>query len=128
MKKFKEMVRKEKPPFKELKKSIMPKWKLGSKYIEGFKDFKSGRSKNLSIYELVDYDASIIYEDGEDTIYKVTLTLKDINTKKYLKIDQDDRYGKYALLDKSRKANIVDTYEEAKSTVEVLEKIFKHIK
>jgi hypothetical protein len=118
--------------FKELKKKkdLMNKWKIGAKYIKGFKDFKNGRSRNLTIYELVDYKPSVRYEDPDDGSidYDLQLTLKDINSNKKIEIDQDDRYGNYALLDNSRKANIIDTYEEAKATVSALESIFKHIK
>lgn len=115
--------------FKTLKKNkdIMAKWKLGSKYIYGFADLKNGRGSDVTIYELVHYTASIKWEDAEDTHYEVKLILENIETKSQIIIDQDDRYGYYALLDTKRKDNIQNTYDEAIALANKLEKILDKI-
>jgi len=115
--------------FKALKDSgsLMSKWKLKSKYLKGFAEFKNGRGSSLEIFELIDYDASIKYEDDEDTFYDVVLHMKNLDTGKIIKIDQDDRYGYYPSLTKKRKENIEDLYYSAKETVDALEVFIKKI-
>jgi len=126
---LKEILEAKKVSIKTLKdsKSLMGKWKVGGKYIRGFADFKNGRSKELGLFELVDYDASIKFEDEEDTFYDVTIHLKDLENGKIIKLNQDDRYGYYALLTNARKGNIQDTYDEAKFVVDELGKFIKKL-
>jgi hypothetical protein len=124
MKSFKEYSIKESsiPTFKELKKDkqLMTKWTLGKKYIYGFADFLNGMSSEVKAFELIDYKTLIKFEDEDGIVYDITLILKDLDTGKTIDIDNDDRYGKYALLDKKRISNIQDKYEEAENIVNIL--------
>lgn len=101
-------------------KQIMSKWKIGSKYTWGYADFLNGRVDVIELYELVGYNAELVYEDEDDRMYKVTLEMKDLSNNIIHTISQDDRYGKYALLDLKKTVVIQKEYEYLTKKVEKL--------
>jgi hypothetical protein len=106
---------------------MMGKWKLNSLYINGYADFLNGRTNEIEIYKLIDYNVSIKYDSEieEDIIYDIQLTLINIKTTEEIIIDQDDRYGKYPLLNKKRKKDIENKLYEYQYIVEKLDNIVK---
>jgi len=126
---LKEIVESKKVSIKDLKKDkrMMDKWKIGGKYVKGFADFKRGRGVELGLFEMVDYETNVKFEDEDGVVYDVVVHLKDLSNNKVLKINQDDRYGYYALLTKARKENIQDTYEQAKFIVDKLGTFIKKL-
>lgn len=98
----------------------MSKWKLGSKYTYGYADFLNGRNDDIELYELVGYNAELVYEDNDDRTYKVTLEMKDLSNNIIHTISQDDRYGKYTLLDLKKTVVIQKEYEYLTKKVDKL--------
>ena len=109
----------------QLKKEgkISKKWATGKTYVKGFADLENGRSNELSFYEMIGY--SFIVEESS-LVQKYIIHLKNLDTGEVIKISEDDRYGKYPLLDKKRKSNIFYTYNKMKRIADTLEKHSKH--
>ena len=87
----------EKPTIAYLKKTkqLMPKWVIGRRYING-------------------------YADSDILVYDVILTLKNIVSGELIIIDQDDRHGKYPLLNKAKMECIRDTHYQLRIKVQSL--------
>lgn len=94
---------------------MMKKWKIGSLYIKGFSDLVGGYIESeLEIYKLIDMNEE-----------KRKVTFLNTETNKKLTIDQDDRYGRYPLLDKNKIKQVEETYDNYYKRVEILRESLK---
>lgn len=78
---------------------MMKKWKVGKHYVKGFAELENGRGEVLEIFQLTEMNEKEV-------------TLRNVETDEIITVDQDDRYGRYPLLDKSRIENIENAYDE----------------
>lgn len=92
---------------------MMKKWKVGAYYMKGFSSVVAGYVENeLEIFKLIDMDDERV-------------TLFNIETNETLIIDQDDRYGRYPLLDNKKIEQLEEAYDSYVKRVQILREAMK---